>query len=340
VALLGGHVALDEFARERFRIVRARHGLTFRADTDTGEPLVRGHVRSGTEFESLAAGQTALTLQKFVAEPSALSANVTLAEWNYACRIVSGEAGAAEESELLSPHAAILPSRAVQLRFDLGRELARGERFTVTEELDFATDPAERPSLAFQSPYAAEQQDFDLVFEGVRPTSAEFRIERGPGTLESGPLEIEEAGQNRWRVRAVQRRARPGDQLVLGWAWDAETLPAPLPIADRLLAMARQRREEMAALLAAGADTWSEEAALAMDAVRRGESAEDHFVIRQARIGEATIAGRGSRPDLSSRARGAAAPERADTGSAEDHPIIKAARAREQAARPRESTDD
>jgi hypothetical protein len=325
VALLGGHVGMGELARQGFRIVHARHGLVFRADTDTGEPLLRGHIRSDTDLESLVGAQRTLSLQKFVVEPSSLSANATLAEWNYVSRIDLGGAGG--ETEPASPHAAISPSRAMQLRFDLGREAGRGERVALREELDFTADPAERASLVFQSPYAAERQDFDLVFEGVRPEAAEFRIERGPGIVESGPLAVEEAGEKRWRVRAAQRGGRAGDQLVLTWTWDAETLPAPLPIADRLLAMARRRQEEMAALLAAGADIWGEEAILAMDSVRHGESAEEHFIIRQARGREATI-------------RGGAAPPAHEGESAEEHPIIKAARARQAALRDAESSDD
>ncbi|MGB8274648.1 MAG: hypothetical protein WCF16_05185, partial [Alphaproteobacteria bacterium] len=152
-------------------------------------------------------------------------------------------------------------------------------------------------------------------FEGVRPQDVTIRADRGAGAGPAAPLEVEDAGENRWTVRAHTRKAGPGDQIALRWTWDPATLPDSLSATERLIAMARRRQQELAALISTQLGEWAG-AAGAVPGQAEGEGAQDHPIIRQARLRAATLFG------------GAGEAEN-DTTPAEEHPIIKAARERE-----------
>ena len=141
------------------------------------------------------------------------------------------------------------------------------------------------------------------------------------GQSQSGDLLAEGS-----RLGFVWEHAVPGEQLVLEWEWDPESLPVPKSETERLIAEARKRQDEIQKSLAtqfleeggAGEGEGAGE--------EKGESAEDHAIIRAARLRESLASGYA--PPLRGDA-GFAGDGMDDTSPAEEHPIIKAARARE-----------
>lgn len=310
---------LQALARHRFRIVSGHHAVSFRAAPPRpcgGAPKAEAKVRSEFLIEALRDGENKIRLQKFVIEPSALDPAQMLAEWRYACGI-AGVAAAL-------PHPFVSPSRSFQLDVPLGSPVRAGERFTLVEELVFETDLESAARFVFQPSYPAGGQTVELAFEGPRPFFPRYRVERPPGEPESG--EVGAMHPNRFGF--VWKSADPGEQLILDWTWDPDSLPQPMSETDRLIAEARQRQEEIKEKLAAiFTDPEDEESP--------GESAEEHWIIRAARAREALYSGEPepeapSLPGESGFADDGQAPaEELDDAPADEHPIIKAARARE-----------
>lgn len=299
---------LKSLARHPFRATRARHTVTFRGRDmrEDGVMLAGASVASETEFEALAAGQKSVRLQKFVVEPTALDPDDLLQDWSYTARI-----GGAEQAA--QPY--LSPSRSLQLDVTLQVPPQPGARFDISESLSFDVFLDAPARLVFQPSYPSGPQTIEILFDGPRPLRPRYRIERGFGQSESGDLAAEGP-----RLGFVWEHAAPGEQLVLDWEWDPESLPEPQSETDRLIAEARKRQDEIQKALAT--QLLEEEGAGEGD----GESAEDHAIIRAAHLRETLVSGHA--PPLPGDA-GFADDDMDDTTPAEEHPIIKAARARE-----------
>ncbi len=299
---------LKALARHPFRAVRARHAVTFRGQPMRGDGvmLATAAVASETEFEALAPGQKSVRLQKFVVEPTALDPQDLLRDWRYTARIGGADSPA-------QPY--LSPSRSLQLDVALQVPPEPGARLDIREDLSFDVFLDAPARLVFQPSYPSGPQDIEILFDGPRPLRPRFRIERGFGQSESGDLAA--VGP---RLGFVWQHAVPGEQLVLDWDWDPESLPEPQSETDRLIAETRKRQDEIQKALAT--QLLEEEGA----GEGEGESAEDHVTIRAARLRETLVSGHA--PALPGDA-GFADDGMADTTPAEEHPIIKAARARE-----------
>jgi hypothetical protein len=321
---------LHELGRHRFRVLGERYTLTIRPDEEAkGAARARGHVRVETVYESLRDAQSSLRLQKFVAEPTRMDPVALLKDWNYACRVVGPEAreapdkggpGGKEEREAAA-QATLSESRSLQVEVTLPQPVARGETFTFVEDLDFASELRDGgASLTFQVSYPTRSHDVEILFEGLRPETAEYRINRGQGVAETGPLAVGDLGGARTRIVHQWRRPEVGEELALRWRWDPRSLPAQPSASETLIAEARARQAAIQERLAAqieGADGTAP--ALAPKEAGEGGSAEDHPVIKAARAREQALSGRSPTPAPPSQAR--AAPEggkpRADDPMAE-----------------------
>lgn len=305
---------LKTLARHPFRAVSARHSVHFKGRDLRGDGvmLATASVASETEFEALAPGQKSVRLQKFVVEPTALDPQDLLQDWSYSARIGGADSPAA-------PY--LSPSRSLQLDVSLQIPPAPGARFDISEELSFDTFLDAPARLVFQPSYPSGPQTIEILFEGPRPLRPRFRIERGFGLSESGDLLAEGS-----RLGFIWEHAVPGEQLILDWEWDPESLPVPSSETERLIAEARKRQGEIQKALAA--QLLEEENAGDGEGAGEGEgdSAEDHAIIRAARLREKLISGH--MPPLPGDA-GFADDGVDDTTPAEEHPIIKAARERE-----------
>lgn len=278
---------LGRVGRHPYRVLHDRTAITFRLDEEAyrqGLRRAHGRARIETIYESLGEGQETVRLQKFVSESTRLDPTRVLEEWGYACR-VAGQGGGDRE---VSPEPHLSDSRSFQLDLKLPEPVARGQTFTVVEEMEFPADlEHEGPCLTFQVSYPTARRSVEISFEGLRPAQAGYRIDRGHGPIEAGALEVSELGDGP-RISHDWGRARVGEQLVIEWAWERASLPAAPSATESLITTALARQRSMAGLLAAQTITSMETGA------------------------------------------GAAAPEGGEeSASAEEHPIIKAARARE-----------
>lgn len=321
----GELIRLRALVRHRFRIVSGHHVVSFRAGAPrpSGAPSAEAKVRSEFLLEALRPGESRIRLQKFVAEPTGLDPAAMLAEWRYGCRIAG--LGAVEPQPFVSV------SRSFQLDLPLETPVRTGERFTLVEELAFETELESAARFVFQPSYPAGEQSIELVFDGPKPFFPRYRVERPPAEPESG--EVGAMHPNRFGF--VWRSAEPGEQLILDWTWDPESLPEPVSETERLIAEARVRQEEIKQKLAT---VFTEPAPEGPP----GESAEEHWIIRAARAREAmdaVVPGAEAPPSLPgesgfaderlAEAPAAAANAEVDPTPAEEHPIIKAARERE-----------
>ena len=312
-------VQVRAMARHRFRIVSAHHAVSFRAaaKTSSGVPTAEAKVRSEFLLESLRDGESKVRLQKFVFEPTGLDPADMLSAWQYACRVAG--VGPVE------PHPFVSASRSLQLDLPLGGAHRAGERFTLVEELTFESDLESAARFVFQPSYPAGKQSIDLTFEGPRPLFPRYRIERPVGEPKSGEV----VSMQPDRFGFTWQSAEPGEQIILDWTWDPDSLPKPVSETERLIAEVRERQAEMREKLSTiftGPGTEDIPA----------ESAEDHWIIRAARMragavaatpetDSASLAGESGFADAD---RGPAADD-IDATPAEEHPIIKAARERE-----------
>ena len=315
-------VEVRAMGRHRFRIVSAHHAVSFRAApaVSLGGPKAEAKVRSEFLLESLRDGESNVRLQKFVVEPTGLDPADMLTSWQYACRVAG--VGAVEPDPFVSS------SRSLQIDLPLGGPLRAGERFTFVEELTFENDLESAARFVFQPSYPAGEQSIVLTFEGPRPFCPRYRIERPPGEPETG--EVGATHPNRFGF--AWRSAEPGEQLILDWTWDPDSLPKPASETERLVAAARARQEETKEKLATiYVEPGGEQPPAA-------ESAGDHWIIRAARMREAGYSetavpqtDAASLPGESGFADGnqRQAADDIDTTPAEEHPIIKAARERE-----------
>jgi len=292
---------LAALARYPFQTLRARHTVTFGPGRlrDDGAMVAEAQVHSDSEFESLTDGQKSVRLQKFVVEPTTLDPQDLLIDWNYACSI---------SEQIFAPEPVLSSSRSLRLDVSLAEPSTAGARFPIVEDLTFESFLEGPARLVFQPSYPSGAQSVAIVFEGPKPLSARYRIERGLGNSESGDLTDSNS-----EISFVWQRAEPGEQLVIEWDWNPATLPQPMTEAERLIAAARKRQEEFQKILAIQFQAGE----------GGGESAEDHAIIKAARAREVLYA-QGAAPALS----GDSGFEDEQQG-AEDHPIIKAARARE-----------
>ena len=294
---------LAALARFPFRTLHARHTVTFGKGKlrDDGAMVAEAEVRSDSEFESLSDGQRSVRLQKFVVEPTTLDPQDLLTDWRYACSV--GE-------QIFAPEPVLSSSRSLRLDVSLAEPSKAGTRFPIVEDLTFESFLEGPARLVFQPSYPSGAQSVAIAFEGPKPLSACYRIERGLGNSESGDLIAGDAG-----ISFVWERGEPGEQLVIEWEWDPATLPQPMSEIERLIAAARKRQEEFQKILATqfGAEEGGGD----------GESAEDHPIIEAARAREAGYA-----PNVAPALSGSSGIED-EFQSADDHPIIKAARARE-----------
>jgi hypothetical protein len=288
-AFVAWGMRLAALARHPFRTLHARHSVTFGrgAMTDHGGASVTAKARSEFEFESLAAGQTSLRLQKFVIEPTALDPQELLTDWSYACRL-------GDDAPVPQPF--LSTSRSLQLDVALKEPSLPGARYNVAEELSFESFLDVPARLVFQPSYPCAAQTVAINFEGPRPRHPRFKIDRGLGRCESGDLVVEES-----RLDFVWNRAEPGEQLEIEWDWDPETFPKPASETERLIAAARKRQDELQKLLASqiAADTIEGEGALEIiraaheasgappslpgDAGFADDTADEHPLIRAAR---------------------------------------------------------
>ena len=313
-------------ARHRFRIVSGHHAVSFRTApaTSSGGPKAEAKVRSEFLLESLRDGESKVRLQKFVIEPTGLDPADMLTSWQYACRVAG--VGAVEPDPFVSS------SRSLQIDVPLGGPLRAGERFTLVEELTFESDLESAARFVFQPSYPAGGQSIEFTFEGLRPFFPRYRVERPPGEPESG--EVGAMHPNRFGF--AWQSAEPGEQLILDWTWDPDSLPKPESEIERLMAEARTRQEEIKEKLAT---IFHEPGGEEMPA----ESAGDHWIIRAARMREAGYSGAplpetdaATLPGESGFADGdqRQAADGIDTTPAEEHPIVKAAREREKSYKP------
>lgn len=297
---------LAALARFPFQTLGAGHTVTFGKGRlrDDGAIIAEARVHSDSEFESLVDGQKSVRLQKFVVEPTTLDPQDLLTDWHYACSI--GE-------QIFAPEPVLSPSRSLRLDVPLAEPSKAGARFSIAEDLTFESFLDGPARLVFQPSYPSGAQSVVISFDGPKPLSARYRIERGLGNSESGDLALSESGAESG-ISFVWERAEPGEQLVIEWDWDPATLPEPMSEAERLIAAARKRQEDFQKILATqfGAEEGGD-----------GESAEAHAIIKAARAREALYV-QGAAPALS----GDLGFEDEQQG-ADDHPIIKAARARE-----------
>ncbi len=283
-------------ARHPYRVLRDRYTLSFRTDEEprqAGAYCARGRVRIETLFESLRDGQTSVPLQKFVTESTRLDPERVLKDWNYACRVASG---GGEECEAAA-HPLLSPSRSLQLDVSLPAPVAKGQTFTVVEELDFASDlDDEQPSYMFQVSYPTAVREVEISFEGLRPREPGYRIDREHGAVESGALEVADLGDGRSRVTYSWNRPQVGDELAIRWTWDPSSLPEAPPLAERLIAEALTRQGSLAEILASQAIPAAESTEpVASSEAGAKTAAEEHPTIKAARARERGLYGAGRR---------------------------------------------
>jgi hypothetical protein len=162
--------------------------------------------------------------------------------------------------------------------------------------------------LTFQVSYPTRSHDVEILFEGLRPETAEYRINRGQGVAETGPLAVGDLGAARTRIVHRWRRPEVGEELALRWSWDPRSLPAQPSLSETLIAEARARQAAIQERLAAQIEVADATApALAPKEAGEGGSAEDHPAIKAARAREQALHGRSPTPAPPSEAR--AAPE-------------------------------
>lgn len=298
-ACLAWYLRLKALGRHPFRAVSARHVIAFRPRESRGDGvmLASATVASETDFEAIEGALKFVRLQKFVVEPTALDPQDLLQDWGYSARISGAESAA-------TPH--VSPSRSLQLDVALETPPRPGARFTISENLSFDVFLDAPARLVFQPSYPSGRQTIFIALDGPKPVNPRFRIERGLGRADSGPLASGDAG-----IAFVWERATPGEQLVIEWEWDPKSLPAPQTETERLMAEARRRQAEIQEKLAV---QYLEEEDFGGG---QGDSA--------ARIRELLASGRAA--NLPGDA--GFSDDVADTTPAEEHPIIKAARARE-----------
>lgn len=298
-ACLAWYLRVKAFARHPFRAVSARHVIAFRPRESRGDGvmLASATVASETEFEAIEGGLKFVRLQKFVVEPTALDPQDLLQDWGYSARISGADLAA-------TPY--VSPSRSLQLDVPLETPPRPGARFTISENLSFDVFLDAPARLVFQPSYPSGRQTIFIAFDGPKAVDARFRVERGLGRADSGPLASGDAG-----IAFVWERAVPGEQLVIEWEWDPDTLPEPRDETEYLMAEARRRQ----------AETQERLAAQYLEEQESGAGQGDGAVRIREILNSGRAAGLPGDAGFSD--------DVADTTPAEEHPIIKAARARE-----------
>ncbi len=330
------------------RIKRDHTTINFKPGNDdkaaeTGRAQGRIHVE--TRFQSLREDLETLKIQKFISEPTTINATGLLNEWGYAGRIATPQGGAS----ILQPDPRISDSRSFDLTFNLPDPMAMGEVFTLTEDYSFFTDISQPgATYVFIVRDPTRERLIDILFEGLRPENAEITINNGHGEFTTLALDVEETGPGAWRIPYRWKRPSVGEELRLSWNWAVEVVEA----ARASLRSASSTRT----ILSAAADASQPSIGFAQDVPEAGpgakivattpdgqplEEGEERIYSRMTETIETQGQQSGPQPVPGLGGGGSGGKgdddEQLPGASADDHPIIQAARARIKAKYNRDS---
>ena len=188
----------------------------------------------------------------------------------------------------------------------------------------------------------------DILFEGLRPENAEITINNGHGEFTTLALDVEETGPGAWRIPYRWKRPSVGEELRLSWNWAVEVVEA----ARASLRSASSPRT----ILSAAADASQPSIGFAQDVPEAGpgakivattpdgqplEEGEERIYSRMTETIETQGQQSGPQPVPGLGGGGSGGKgdddEQLPGASADDHPIIQAARARIKAKYNRDS---
>ncbi len=282
-------IRLLAIRRHGFQVIEHTTRIVFTAhDTTTAQVTVY----ESCLYQALLNGQNVLHTRKYVHQPTSISGEGLLSGWNYRVDY-DPEYGDVHDNHFITPQVHLHEARALNLAFRLPRTLREGERIRLNEGFEFKSSLSKsQNSLLFPVFLPTRCRRIILVSEDLYPEEIHVKLLDGMGVPRSISVPFIETETGARQGSIDWPNLRPGQEAEISWRWSHSTVET----AQRQMS---QGTPDVSAELADG--------------------------ILAERLMKSTLAGDAATDAATALA---ADPPADDEQSAEDHPLIKAARAR------------
>ena len=274
-----------------FRVIEQTTQIVFKIHDATTATVT---VYESALYQALWDQQNFLHTRKYVHQPATMSGQTLLSNLNYKVGMADDTQSHNNKHHSVTAQADLHEARALNLAFRLPHTLSEGERVRINESFEFKSTLFQpQKSLLFPVFLPTKRRRVILLFEGVYPEEINVEVFDVVGMGRPIPVPFAETETGARRGIFDWPRPKPGQETRISWNWS----PSTVETAQRHLSKT----------------TWS--AGLA-----EGTLAE--------RLMKSTLAGDAAADAATAETLAADLPSDAEGQSAEDHPLIKAARAR------------
>ncbi len=239
-------------------------------------------------YQALLDQQNRLHNRKYVHQPATMSGETLLSNLNYKVGVADDDS---TKNHAIAAQADLHEARALNVTFHLPRTLSEGERIRLSESFEFKSALFQpQKSLLFPVFLPTGRRRIILLFEGVYPEEINVEVFDAMGGGRPIPVPFAETETGARRGIFDWPRPKPGQEARISWNWSPSTVET-----------AKRHQSKV---------TWSTEMA--------GRTLAERLM-KSTLAGDAATDAAAADTDLPSETEGQ---------SAEDHPLIKAARAR------------